>query len=533
MDSPDRSTEGVKEDDGTPIVEKQDLDSFEDKDEQRDFSSTHGSDVLNEGMQVYLNEEYPLSLKQHSGADNDAPQSLTTRSNLMQLSSPAKNCEDSSLPFGSDLNHNGGRRISDYSSEGLEEIPARDYQSNNLKEEMEGADHVSLPGEFQTEYSYSLPHDTLMAGDNNKFYEAIDGQPSNHYNGGSPTLDETANGGLDSTSANFHSEKAEIDVEMDGTNSNSHNEMKDNDYPSVVASENGGMVWENSSLHSPQRDQNASPSPERQFSISAERSPHSQPSSPIHPSSRQKELPSPTYRDKKLEPSPSPSRKKRSPSPEKHDVIQKRASSRDRSSPPRQKSPSGKTTHRDSCHRDNSPRRRVSASPRRRDSPRRRGRTTSRSPVRRRDSPGNRRDVCRRSRSRSPFARDRSRRSPRRRHSPRRRSPPPSYSRRRSPRRPWSPPANRNNGLGKPGNNLFVAGFSYATTERDLEKKFSRFGRVTDVRIVRDRRSGESRGFGFLSLDKDENADAAIRAIDQTEWNGRILLVEKSKTSTR
>ena len=76
----------------------------------------------------------------------------------------------------------------------------------------------------------------------------------------------------------------------------------------------------------------------------------------------------------------------------------------------------------------------------------------------------------------------------RRRPSPRRRSPPPSYSRRRSPRRPWSPPANRNTGLGKPGNNLFVAGFSYVTTERDLEKKFSRFGRVTDVRIVRDRR---------------------------------------------
>ena len=45
-------------------------------------------------------------------------------------------------------------------------------------------------------------------------------------------------------------------------------------------------------------------------------------------------------------------------------------------------------------------------------------------------------------------------------------------------------------------------------------------------------RSGESRGFGFLSLERDEDADAAIRAVDQTEWNGRIVLVEKSKTST-
>ncbi|PQQ11038.1 uncharacterized protein Pyn_25537 [Prunus yedoensis var. nudiflora] len=73
-------------------------------------------------------------------------------------------------------------------------------------------------------------------------------------------------------------------------------------------------------------------------------------------------------------------------------------------------------------------------------------------------------------------------------------------------------------------------GFSFLTTERDLERKFSRYGRVRDVRIVRDKRSGDSRGFGFLTLERDEDADAAIRALDETEWNGRIILVEKSKT---
>ena len=45
-------------------------------------------------------------------------------------------------------------------------------------------------------------------------------------------------------------------------------------------------------------------------------------------------------------------------------------------------------------------------------------------------------------------------------------------------------------------------------------------------------RTGDSRGFGFLSLEKDEDADAAIRACDETEWNGRIILVEKSKAPT-
>lgn len=157
---------------------------------------------------------------------------------------------------------------------------------------------------------------------------------------------------------------------------------------------------------------------------------------------------------------------------------------------------------------------------------RRRDRSPSLSPIGRSSRVG-------RSRSRSPpprgyrYSPPRSRYSPRARYSPRRRSPPLSY---RPKRRPWSPPPNRNTGLGKPGRNLFIAGFSFGTTERDLEKKFSRYGHVRDVRIVRDRRSGDSRGFGFLSLDRDENADAAIRGLDQTEWNGRIVLVEKAKS---
>lgn len=164
---------------------------------------------------------------------------------------------------------------------------------------------------------------------------------------------------------------------------------------------------------------------------------------------------------------------------------------------------------------------------------RRRDRSMSKSPVRRKESSSKHKRMHHdRSRSRSPYKRDYHRRSPRRRHSPRRKSPPSDYhsNHRSSRRRPWSPPHNRSTGLGKPGRNLFVAGFSFLTTERDLERKFSRFGRVQDVRIVRDKRSGDSRGFGFLTLERDEEADAAIGALDKTEWNGRIVLVEKSKS---
>ncbi|CAL5062529.1 unnamed protein product [Urochloa decumbens] len=216
--------------------------------------------------------------------------------------------------------------------------------------------------------------------------------------------------------------------------------------------------------------------------------------------------------------SPRRSSHKRRESPRRGDSPRRRHSPKRRDSPRKRDSP----RRRDSPRKRDSPRRRDSPK-RRRESPRRRDRSKSRSPSRRHDRHRREHD---RSRSRSPHRRDHHKRSPR--HSPRRRSP--SSSRRHhSPKRQWSPPANRKTGLGKPGKNLFIAGFSYATTERDLEKKFCKFGRVTSARVVRDKRTGDSRGFGFLSLEKDEDADEAIRACDETEWNGRIILVEKSK----
>lgn len=128
------------------------------------------------------------------------------------------------------------------------------------------------------------------------------------------------------------------------------------------------------------------------------------------------------------------------------------------------------------------------------------------------------------SRSRSPHARDICRQPSRTRHSSRHKSSSRSYS-----AHDTSLQASyRRTGIGKPGTCLFVAGFEFSTTERELERKFSRFGHVRDVRIIRDKRSGLSRGYGFLSLERDEEADAAIRALHKTDWNGRVVLVEKS-----
>ncbi|KAJ4976669.1 hypothetical protein NE237_001775 [Protea cynaroides] len=288
--------------------------------------------------------------------------------------------------------------------------------------------------------------------------------------------------------------------------------------------ENGKMEQLHSDLHieSPKITPKRSVSSGRQISVSPESSPY------IEKSLRRK--PSPPQSDQDPSYSPRSYRKRRAPSLEKLGGDSKRVTSQGNLSPSGQTSISLERRSRQDSQRrgDTSPRRHTLPSGHRRHE-----RSMLRSPVRRRDSSsGYKRDLCDRSRSKSPSTRDHYRRSPRRRYSPRRRSPPSRYhSRRHSPRRrPWSPPPNRNPGVGRPGNNLFVAGFSFVTTERDLERKFSRFGRVRDVRIVRDKRSGDSRGFGFLSLERDEDADAAIRALDQTEWNGRIVLVEKSKT---
>jgi transformer-2 protein len=52
---------------------------------------------------------------------------------------------------------------------------------------------------------------------------------------------------------------------------------------------------------------------------------------------------------------------------------------------------------------------------------------------------------------------------------------------------------------------------------------------VTEARIVKNPRTGESRGFGFLIMDSDDSVDRAIRHLDGREWNGRRLLVERAK----
>ncbi|KAM4102920.1 hypothetical protein ACJW30_06G039000 [Castanea mollissima] len=257
------------------------------------------------------------------------------------------------------------------------------------------------------------------------------------------------------------------------------NELKDGKSPT----ENRKPDMIHSGMQSPKRTPRQSTSPVivREMLVSPERSPDLDYSPNGYKTlSSQQGCQDPSY-------SPRSQRQKHS-SPERNGLVE-RVPSQDHASPTTKTSVSPPGFQKGSRHKHDSSRKRISASPKSSHSPpkyRRRDRSVSRTPIRRRD---HKRDYRDRSRSRSPYSRDRHR-SPRRRYSPRRRSSPLGYhSHHRSPRRrPWSPPRNRKTGVGLPGRNLFVAGFSFLTTERDLERKFSRFGRVRDVRIVRDKR---------------------------------------------
>ena len=73
---------------------------------------------------------------------------------------------------------------------------------------------------------------------------------------------------------------------------------------------------------------------------------------------------------------------------------------------------------------------------------------------------------------------------------------------------------------------LYVGNLPFSATEVDLERWFSDCGFAVDgVRLIRDRYSGESRGFGFVDIDDDEQAHSAIRTCNREDFMGRTLVV--------
>ncbi len=78
------------------------------------------------------------------------------------------------------------------------------------------------------------------------------------------------------------------------------------------------------------------------------------------------------------------------------------------------------------------------------------------------------------------------------------------------------------------GDRLYVSGLPYAVTEAQLHDLFSEHGTVASARIVTDRFSGRSRGFGFVEMGSEAEAQAAMEALNGAEIQGRVLKVNEA-----
>ncbi|MDR2965318.1 MAG: RNA-binding protein [Treponema sp.] len=80
---------------------------------------------------------------------------------------------------------------------------------------------------------------------------------------------------------------------------------------------------------------------------------------------------------------------------------------------------------------------------------------------------------------------------------------------------------------------LYVGNLSYNTTEDGLKNLFSEFGTVASSKIIFDRESGNSKGFGFIEMSSDEEANAAIEGTNGREFEGRQLRVNEAMDKPR
>ncbi len=76
---------------------------------------------------------------------------------------------------------------------------------------------------------------------------------------------------------------------------------------------------------------------------------------------------------------------------------------------------------------------------------------------------------------------------------------------------------------------LFVGGLPYSITSSQLEEILSKFGKVASCDVIIDRESGQSKGFGFVEMENDKEADEAIEKLNETELEGRKIAVNVAR----
>lgn len=77
--------------------------------------------------------------------------------------------------------------------------------------------------------------------------------------------------------------------------------------------------------------------------------------------------------------------------------------------------------------------------------------------------------------------------------------------------------------------NIYVGNLPYSVTEDDLRAAFADFGEVSSANVIMDRMSGQSKGFGFVEMPSDSEAEEAINALNDSAFNGRNIKVNQAR----
>jgi RNA recognition motif-containing protein len=79
------------------------------------------------------------------------------------------------------------------------------------------------------------------------------------------------------------------------------------------------------------------------------------------------------------------------------------------------------------------------------------------------------------------------------------------------------------------GSKIYVGGLPFTATDKELSELFAKHGAVTSARVIMDRETGRSRGFGFVEMSTPEEAKAAIADLNGTTMGGRSLVVNEAR----
>lgn len=76
---------------------------------------------------------------------------------------------------------------------------------------------------------------------------------------------------------------------------------------------------------------------------------------------------------------------------------------------------------------------------------------------------------------------------------------------------------------------IYIGSLPYSVTDQQLEDLFSPFGQINEIHVITDRYTGQAKGFAFVEMANDEEADKAIQQLNGTEMSGRTLVVNEAR----